>query len=174
MDRGLIEVYMGTGKGKTTAALGLCLRAVGNGFNCSIVQFMKSPKYSGECRILSEMDNVSIYSYGSRKLFTQNSVPDATDFALAREALNTVFYLFEDDSEDVIILDELTNALYYNLINDDDIKKILAAKPDNIELVITGRKAPDYLLEAADLVSEIKEIKHPYQKGIPARKGIEY
>lgn len=174
MDKGLIEVYMGSGKGKTTAALGLCLRAIGNGFNCSIIQFMKSPKYSGECRILSNMENVSIYSYGSRKIFSQNIVPDATDFALAREALGMVFNLFEDDTEDLIILDELTNALYYKLINDDDVKRILAAKPENIELVITGRKAPDYLLEAADLVSEIKEIKHPYQKGIPARKGIEY
>jgi len=169
--KGFTQIYTGDGKGKTTAAFGLALRAVGAGLKVYIAQFVKGMKYSELESIKRFDDLITIKQYG-RNCFIKKS-PEQKDIVIARDGFEEIKNIIASGEYDVIILDELNIALFYNLIEENDVISLINNKPSNIELVITGRYAPPSIIELADLVTEMKEIKHYYQKGITARKGIE-
>jgi len=169
--KGYIQVYTGNGKGKTTAALGLALRAAGAGFKVYIAQFVKGMKYS-ELNILPRFsDNITLKQYG-RDCFIKRE-PTKEDIQAAQEGLKEVKEIMCSGEYQMIILDEANIATYFNLFSVDDLLDFMREKPKGVELVITGRKADTRVIEAADLVTEMKEIKHYYQKGVEARSGIE-
>ena len=169
--KGYIQVYTGNGKGKTTAALGLALRAAGAGFRVYIAQFVKGMKYS-ELDILPRLsDYITLKQYG-RDCFIERE-PTNEDIQAAQEGLKEVKEIMCSGEYQMIILDEANIANYFNLFSVDDLLDFMREKPRGVELVITGRKADTRVIEAADLVTEMKEIKHYYQKGIEARSGIE-
>jgi cob(I)alamin adenosyltransferase len=176
MLRGLIHIYTGDGKGKTTAALGLSLRACGRGFKVGLIQFLKGME-TGELDVLAGLG--SSYQIYRNKGITK-FVKDMND-AEIREAENDVRNLWElaksmgsDGQCDILILDEVMAAIVTGLLPLNDILNWLREKPAGLEVVLTGRDAPPALLDLADYVSEIKAVKHPYEKGIAARKGIEF
>jgi len=169
--KGYIQVYTGDGKGKTTAAFGLAVRAAGAGLRVYIAQFVKGMKY-GELDAMEKLsDCITIKQYG-RDCFIFNE-PDKEDIRAAREGLREVREIMCSGEYQVIILDEANIATYYNLFSVDDLLDFIKVKPEGVELVITGRKADPRIIEKADLVTEMKEIKHYYQKGVEARTGIE-
>lgn len=170
---GLIHVYTGHGKGKTTAALGLALRASGCGLNVAVVQFMKSGN-CGEIAALQHLPGISAYSYGTTSLLTKGLPPDDESCQLAAAAMAKATELMQKSSTDLLILDELSLAVYFELISEQEAMQLLHCKPQQLELVITGRNMPQCLLDAADYLTEMQEIKHPYNKGIPGRRGIEF
>ncbi len=172
MIKGLIQVYTGDGKGKTTAALGLALRAAGRNMKVLIVQFMKKWDY-GELHSVKLIPNITLETFGTNE-FVYKGKAKKVDYEEAEKAFSFGIKGVYSENYDVVIFDELNMALYYELL---DLKKVvekLKGKPDNVEVVITGRKAPEEIIEIADLVTEMREVKHPYQKGIEARRGIEY
>lgn len=172
--KGLILLYTGNGKGKTTAALGQALRGAGHGFKIAIVQFIKNMDNTGEVKAAKKIfaDHLEIYPMGTG--FTW----DAKDKEELRQAAEKGWALAKDkinsNRYSMIILDELTYPLNYGLLNKDEIVNFLKQKPGSLHVIITGRDASEQLIDLADLVTEMKEIKHPYQKGIKATKGIEY
>ena len=169
--KGYVQVYTGSGKGKTTAALGLSLRASGAGLRVYFAQFVKGMKYS-EHDVLSRLsDLITVKQYG-RDCFIYRE-PDEEDIRAAQEGLKEVKKIMLSGKYDVMVLDEADIATYYNLFSVEDLLDLIHAKPEDVELVITGRMADPRVIEAADLVTEMKEIKHYYQKGIMARDGIE-
>ncbi len=169
--KGYVQVYTGNGKGKTTAALGLALRAAGAGLKVYIAQFVKGMEYS-ELRALRNFgDSIVVKQYG-RDCFICRA-PVEEDRSLAREGLKNVWDIMCSGQYQVIILDEANIATHFNLFSVDDLLDLIYGKPENVELVITGRKADPRIVAAADLVTEMKEIKHYYQKGVQARDGIE-
>lgn len=168
---GLIQIYTGSGKGKTTAALGLAMRAAGHGFKVAIVHFMKIWDY-GEVKSIEKL-GIDLFRYGTTELIDPQN-PSPIDFEQAEKAILKAEELVQDSSCDMLILDEISVAVDFNLIPLQRVLDLLDKKPDNMELVITGRKCPKELMERADLVSVIDEIKHPYMKGLKARKGIEF
>jgi cob(I)alamin adenosyltransferase len=168
---GLIQVYTGRGKGKTTASLGLAMRAVGHNLKVAIVHFMKIWDY-GEVRSLKKL-GIDIFRYGTTELIDPDN-PLPIDFEEANKALSKAEELAEKGVHDILILDEITLAIDFNLIPLKRVIDLLEKKPDNLELVLTGRNCPWELIKRADLVSVVDEIKHPFQKGIEARKGIEF
>ena len=169
--KGYTQVYTGSGKGKTTAAFGLALRAAGAGLKVYIAQFVKGMKYSELDSIKKLSDSIELKQYG-RDCFIFKD-PEAEDIRVAQEGLKEVSKLMQSRKYDVIILDEANIATYYKLFPVDDLLELIQTKPENIELIITGRMADPRIIEAADLVTEMKEIKHYYQKGVQAREGIE-
>ena len=169
--KGYTQVYTGSGKGKTTAAFGLALRAAGAGLKVYIAQFVKGMKYSELDSIEKLSDFIEIKQYG-RDCFIFRD-PEAEDLRVAQEGLKEVSKLMQSRKYDVIILDEANIATYYKLFPVDDLLELIQTKPENIELIITGRMADPRIIEAADLVTEMKEVKHYYQKGVQAREGIE-
>ena len=168
---GLIQIYTGTGKGKTTAALGLAMRAAGHGFKVAIVHFMKIWNY-GEVKSLEKL-GIDLFRYGTTELIDPKN-PSPIDFEQANKAIEKAEELVEKGNYDILILDEINVAVDFNLIPLKRVVDLLDKKPGNLELVITGRNCPKELIERADLVSIIDEIKHPYNKGLEARKGIEF
>lgn len=172
MSKGYIHIYTGNGKGKTTAALGLALRAVGAGKRVFVAQFVKGMKYSEVDIINNRFDEIEIRQYGL-DCFIFNAPTDA-DIEAARGGLNEVKSILCNPSYDLVILDEANIALYYNLFGVDELIDALRSRNDNMEVVITGRYAPEKLIEYADLVTEMKEVKHYYNNGVEARKGIEF
>lgn len=162
----MIQVYTGGGKGKTTASLGLAFRALGHGWQVLIIQFLKKGEY-GEVRMSRTLDRLTIEQYGSGEFVLE---PTEKDKEQARKALARAF---EAKDYPLVILDEILGALSIGLLTREEVEPLLDW-PSDKELVLTGRDAPDWIIERADLVSEIKEIKHPYRKGIPARPGIEF
>lgn len=171
--KGYIQVYTGNGKGKTTAALGLALRAAGYGFRSYIAQFLKGQPY-GEIEAVKKLGGTIIIEQFGRKGFihvTEN--PDEEDIARARRALERSLEVMLSGKFQIIILDEINVALYFNLLSEKEVLDFLAKKPESVEIILTGRYAPTSILRRADLVTEMKERKHYYQKGIRARKGIE-
>jgi cob(I)alamin adenosyltransferase len=172
LEKGYIHVYTGPGKGKTTAALGLGLRAVGAGLKVYMIQFMKGRRYS-EIDALEHLDNFTIVQYG-RDEFISKEKPEQVDIDLAKQGFNHAQEIIKKGAYDVVILDEINVALDYNLIALQDVIQLLEKKPDHLELVLTGRYAPAELVKMADLVTEILEIKHPFQEGVLARKGIDH
>ncbi len=173
LERGLIEVYTGDGKGKTTAALGLALRAAGHGMQVYIVQFMKGWPHYGELEALQHQPNVTLVQFG-RPDFVDRDNPDPQDVRMAQEALQHSLDVLSTGEYDVVILDEINVALDYGLISLDQVLMLLDARPPHVELVLTGRGAHPQVMQRADLVTEMVEVKHPYQTGVKGRKGIEY
>ncbi len=171
MKKGYIQLYTGKGKGKTTAALGLALRAAGAGRKVLIAQFVKGMPYS-EFKALKFIPGIILRQYG-RDCFIEKE-PLKEDIEAARNGLSEVAAYIAKNQYDMVILDEACIALHYHLFTVDELLEIINARPETMEIVITGRYAPQELLDSADLVTEMNEIKHYYQKGIQAREGIEY
>jgi len=169
--KGYVQVYTGNGKGKTTAAMGIALRASGAGLKVYIAQFVKGMEYS-ELRAMEKLsENITIKQYG-RDCFIYKE-PEQADIDAAREGLEEVRQIMASGEYQMIILDEANIATYYNLFTVDDLLDFIRAKPADVELIITGRKADPRIIEEADLVTEMKEIKHYYEQGVQARDGIE-
>jgi len=169
-NRGLIQIYTGDGKGKTTAALGLSLRAAGRGLKVCFIQFCKG-QTSGEHLFVSQYAAFEILRPGKANLFT------ATEAQLKEEALKTLELAREKITSGVynlIVLDEFNIAVYRGYITIEQALELLDSKPASLELVVTGRYAHEALIQRADLVTEMRLIKHPYGEGTPARLGIEY
>ena len=169
--KGYVQVYTGDGKGKTTAAFGLALRAAGAGLSVYIAQFVKGMKYYELDALEKLSDFITIKQYG-RDCFIFND-PTDEDIKIAQEGLREVKDIMSSGKYNVIILDEANIATYYNLFSIEDLLELIRSKPEDVEIVITGRKADPEIIQAADLVTEMKEIKHYYQKGVQARDGIE-
>ena len=172
MKMGLVQIYTGDGKGKTTAALGLSLRAAGRGLKVFIAQFAKGMFY-GELEALKRYaPQITLRQYG-RKCFIEDE-PTAEDLRLAREGWREIQEIAANGEYDLLILDEIGIAIHYQLIPLEEVSELVRGKPDSVELILTGRKIPEDLYEQADLVTEMREIKHYYNTGVKARKGIEF
>lgn len=171
MKRGLVEIYTGNGKGKTTAALGLALRAAGAGQKVYILQFIKGKAYS-ELKALKKIKNITL-EQGGRGCFIGKK-PKKADIDCARKAFIKAEKNINSGVYDVVILDEANVALHFGLIDVKDMLCLIKNKPRKVELVLTGRRSPRILLKHAHLVTDMREIKHPYRKGVKARRGIEY
>ena len=170
--KGLIQIYTGNGKGKTTAALGLALRAAGAGLKVYIGQFIKSGIYN-EIRALRKLkSHITIEQYGRGCLIKGR--PKRKDIELAKKGLAKIKKILSRRAYDVVILDEINIALHLKLLDLKDVTDIIKSKLKNIELVFTGRYAHPKIIKSADMVTEMKEIKHYFKKGIKARRGIEY
>jgi cob(I)alamin adenosyltransferase len=170
---GKLQVYTGDGKGKTTAALGLCMRASGHGFRSHIIQFMKGQIDYGELRAVNYFDGLVKITQGGRSCFVNREDPDPVDVDLAKQALEMARREIEKKEFDVLVLDELNVALDFKLVAIEDVMELINARPPDMELVITGRNANEKVIEAADLVTEMKEIKHYYEQGVGCRTGME-
>ena len=168
---GLVHIYTGNGKGKTTAAFGLALRALGSGAKVIIIQFMKAPNVYGE-QVMAEKIGIKIESYGLPKFVHGN--PEKDDIEAAKKALERAKEVVQNGEWDLVILDEICVALAFRMFDVKEVKELIKNKAPNTELVLTGRYCPEELFDLADYVTEMREIKHPYQKGVTARKGIEY
>jgi len=166
-----VQVYTGDGKGKTTAALGLAIRAVGAGLRVFIAQFVKGMEYSELKALRKFSDSIVVRQYG-RDCFIYRG-PEEKDRELAREGLQEVQEVVAGGQYDLVILDEANIATYFNLFPVEDLLELIRRKADRVEIVITGRRADARVIEAADLVTEMKEVKHYYRKGVQARDGIE-
>jgi cob(I)alamin adenosyltransferase len=173
LDRGLVQVYTGDGKGKTTAALGLALRAAGHGLQVHIVQFMKGWPHYGELVSLRNQPGITLVQFG-RPDFVDREHPDPRDVALAQDALVHSLDVITAGRYDVVILDEINVALDFELVSVEQVMTLLDARPLHVELVLTGRAAHPQVLERADLVTEMLGVKHPYGAGVEGRRGIEY
>ena len=171
--RGLVQVYTGSGKGKTTAALGLVMRSLGHGARVSIVFFMKGDYPYGELSTLSKLPNVDFQLFGHEHFVDPRDVKEE-ERDQARQALQSARAALGSGKYDIVILDEINVASAWKLIDVGDVVKLIDSKPSNVELVLTGRYADERIMERADLVTRMEEVKHPYQQKIAARKGIEY
>ena len=173
LEKGLVQVYTGNGKGKTTAALGLAFRACGRGLKVCMIQFMKGGGPYGE-HLSAELHapGLTILPFG-REGWVNRDNPDPEDCRLAEEALNRGAEALASGDFDLVILDEVIGATHFGLLKVEQLLEIIRSKPDRVELVLTGRNADQRLIDAADLVTEMREIKHYYKAGVPARVGIE-
>ncbi len=171
-EKGLVMVYTGDGKGKTTAALGLALRCSGHGGRVMVVQFMKGRTY-GELKAAKLLPGLEILMAG-RDVFVNKKNPEKIDVEMAREGFDRAAKYVNSGEYRMVILDEMNVALDYGLIDIKPVLQLIKKRPPGVDLVFTGRNAPEALMEAADLVSEVREIKHHYREGVAARAGIEY
>jgi cob(I)alamin adenosyltransferase len=171
-EMGKVQVYTGDGKGKTTAALGLAMRAVGKGYKVYMIQFMKGDINYGELATAEKLEGFTIKQMG-RPSFVDRKDPDPVDIQMALEALEHGREIMQKGEHDILILDEVNCAVDWGLIEVDKVVEFIKAKPENLELVLTGRYAPKELIDLADLVTDMKEVKHPFQEGGKARDGIE-
>jgi len=172
MKKGLIQVYTGNGKGKTTAALGLALRAVGHGLKVLMIQFMKGDQY-GELESSKRLSPYLTLKQVGRETFISKSNPDQKDLQLAQEGFGIAKKAIQNKEYDIVILDEINLAVDYGLIPITEILQLIDSKPVEIELILTGRNVKREILERADLITEMVDRKHYYEKGVPAREGIE-
>ena len=170
--KGYIQVYTGNGKGKTTAAIGLSVRAVGAGKKVFFAQFVKGQIYSEVNAMLQYLPNITIKQYGLDCFIYQK--PTQKDIDAARRGFEEVSEIILSGKYEVVVLDEANIAIYYQLFGVEKLIELLKRKPEQTEIIITGRNAPVELIEFADLVTEMKEIKHYYTQGIHARIGIEH
>jgi cob(I)alamin adenosyltransferase len=173
LERGLVQVYTGNGKGKTSAAFGLALRATGRGLKVYIIQFIKGGFDYGELYTVDKLPNLTLKAFGRGEFITAKP-PDKEDVRLAEQALQLAKQTVNSGKYDVIILDEVNVALTLKLIDLEEVLKLIQNKPNHVELVLTGRNAPVQVIDASDYVTEMREVKHPYSKGYQSRKGIEY
>jgi cob(I)alamin adenosyltransferase len=169
--KGYLQVYTGDGKGKTTAALGLALRAAGAGLRVYIAQFVKGMHYSELDALDRYADRITLKQYG-RECFIEKE-PEEEDIQAARQGLEEVKGILASGDYQMVILDEANIATHYNLFSPDELIEVVRSKPEAVELVITGRNADPKVVALADLVTEMKEIKHYYNRGVQARPGIE-
>jgi cob(I)alamin adenosyltransferase len=190
---GLVQVYTGDGKGKTTAALGLALRACGHRFFVTIIQFAKGVSYTGELFSLQRLyPEIRLYQFGrdckrssairqgfescegcGECMLRRGEITDE-DRQLAEKGLSLSVAIATRDETDILILDEISLAVNFGLLTVDDVVALIEGKSNHTELVLTGRDMPQEILACADLITEMREIRHPYARGIPARRGIEY
>ncbi len=171
MHKGYIQVYTGHGKGKTTAALGLAVRAAGAGLRIFIAQFIKKRKCSEHVLLEELSDRITVRQYGRGLIM--GGKPSPADIKAAQDGYAEVKNVLLSKEYDVVILDEANVAAHYGLITVQDLLALMTAKPKNVELVITGRYADKKVMDAADLVTEMREIKHYHGQGVHARRGIE-
>ena len=168
---GMVHVYTGNGKGKTTAALGLAIRARGRGLSVLVVQFMKGNVEYGELSSFRDL-GMEIVQFG-RPDFVDQHDPDPVDVRMAGEGLEFAAERIRSGKYDMVVLDEINVAAAWKLVPVEAVMAILEERPANLEVVLTGRYAPDEFIEAADLVTEMVEVKHYFRKGVQARDGIE-
>ncbi|MEO8339325.1 MAG: cob(I)yrinic acid a,c-diamide adenosyltransferase [Nitrospirota bacterium] len=172
-EKGLLIVHTGTGKGKTTAALGMALRCLGHGMKISVVQFIKGAIDTAEERMLKSFgDQVTFLRTGEG--YTWETQDHERDTRFAQQAWGTVCGFLRDPSYAMVILDELNIALQHDLVRLEDVLPVLRSRPPMQHVVITGRGAQEVLIEEADLVTEMKQIKHPFRKGVKAQPGVEF
>jgi cob(I)alamin adenosyltransferase len=172
--RGLVQVFTGEGKGKTTAALGTVLRAAGHNLKISIIFFIKGKSSQGEYKTLATLPNVKVASFGLRRFIYKDTEINPEEKAQAQAALAAAREDIIGGKFDLVVLDEINYAVYFNLLGIDEVIRLIKDKPPHVELILTGRNADKKLIAVADLVTEMKNIKHPFEKGIKARKGIEF
>lgn len=173
LKKGFIQVYTGNGKGKTTAAIGQAVRAAGAGMKSYIIQFMKEYPYSELDSLQHLSDLITIEQKGGDEFVYKREPPSEEEKADAGNALKKAEEIMLGGLYDIVILDEILVAVYFKLFETDDIVSFIKKKPEPVELILTGRYAPEEIIELADLVTEMKEIKHYYSKGVISRKGIE-
>lgn len=176
LSKGYVQVYTGNGKGKTTAAVGLGVRAAGDGYNVFMVQFLKSGS-TGELESIKKLSpNFKIFRFEKKRGFfwTLNDEEKAELKLEIQEAYRFCLDTLKNNECDILIMDEIMGALSNELISKKQILQLIAAKPYNMELILTGRNVPEDIVDKADLVTEMREIKHYFSKGVPAREGIEY
>ena len=170
MRKGYVQVYTGNGKGKTTAALGLALRAAGAGLKVFIGQFIKKERCSEHLALERFGDMITYRQYGRGLI---RHTPTEEDVAGAREGMREISDVVRSGAHDVVILDEVNVAVSVGLISVEEVLGLIRERPATVELVLTGRNANDAVMAEADLVTEMREIKHYYEKGVQARRGIE-
>lgn len=174
--KGLIIVHTGPGKGKTTAALGTAFRAVGQGLRVLMVQFIKGSWHYGEleaAKILGN-DRLTILPMGRGFVKVGAEKPDPEDVRLVEDAWRLAEEKIAGGDYDLVILDEINYAISYKMLGPERVVEALRVKPEMVHVILTGRNAHPSIVELADMVTEMREVKHPYQKGIPAQRGIEY
>jgi cob(I)alamin adenosyltransferase len=171
--KGYIQVYTGNGKGKTTASLGLAVRAAGHGLKTVIIQFMKGWIDYGELKGVAMLSPLVTIHQAGRDTFVDRESPDPEDIRLARDGWELAKETILDGKADIVVLDEINCAVDFGLLPVGEVLDLLRRKPDGMEIVLTGRGAPEEIVAAADLVTEMREIKHYYAKGIDARVGVE-
>ena len=171
--QGLVQIFTGEGKGKTSAALGVVLRALGHGLRVCIVAFMKGDYPYGEWEVLSKLSNVKIAKFGFRT-FTDPANIKPEEIEQAKQGLAAAREAMLGGNYDLVVLDEVNVATAWKLVELDEVVRLIRDKPPNVELILTGRHADTELVQMADLVTECLKIKHPYDKGITSRKGIDY
>ena len=171
----MLQIYTGDGKGKTTASIGQGIRAAGRGYRVCMVQFLKGGP-TGELEIIKNIPNFNIFRFESPRDFVWNLKGDEIEELKLeiKEGYKFIIKTLENNECDLLIIDEIMGVLSYDFITKEEVIKLLESNKNNIEIVMTGRNVPDYLVERADLITEMKPIKHYFDKGVPARKGIEY
>jgi cob(I)alamin adenosyltransferase len=175
-EKGLVIVYTGKGKGKTTAALGIVLRAVGHGYKVGMIQFIKGEWYYGELTSSKRLEpEFELIAAGRGFVgIIDDDHPIEEHEKAAKDAIEVAKQKIASGDYDIMILDEINYAVKLNLISQEDILDVIAAKPEKTSLVLTGNYVPKAVMDAADLVTEMREIKHPYQRGIKAKKGVDF
>ena len=177
IDRGIIIVNTGDCKGKSTAAFGTAIRAVGYGYKVTVIQFIKGTWNTGEQEVFKRFDEITHIVSGEG--FTWNTQDKEKDIAAARKGWEQAVACIEESRQNpesckLLVLDELNIALSYDYLPTNEIVEVLANKPDHLNIIVTGRGAPEALIEVADTVTEMKQIKHAFESGIQAQKGIEF
>lgn len=173
LEQGYIQVYTGNGKGKTTAAIGQAIRAAGNGLSVYFVQFMKNYPY-GEVELLQTLSaHITLKRYGTDDFVFKKEEPSRELIREMRTGLTEAEEAMRSGTFDLIILDEILVSIYFKLFSVKTVLQFLKKKPKNVEIILTGRYCPEAISDRADLVTKMKEVKHYYQKGVRARRGIE-
>lgn len=176
LEKGLVQVYTGEGKGKTTAAIGQGIRAYGNGLKVYMLQFLKGGK-TGELNTIAELgDNFKIFRFEKPKDFTWNLTDEEKEELRLeiREGYNFILDVIKENKCDLLIIDEIMAVLSNNFLSVEEVIHIIDNKPETMELILTGRNVPKEIIEKSNLVTEMKCIKHYFSEGVPAREGIEY
>lgn len=173
-DRGLVIVFTGNGKGKTTAALGMALRAWGQGMKILVLQFIKGGRVYGELLASGKLEGLEIRPLGEGFVKGSDERDAAHHRQAAEKALEEARHQITSGRWDMVILDEIIYAVGFKLLREEDLLEVVALKPPGLHLVLTGRNAPQSLIDRADLVTEMREIKHPYGQGVKAQKGVEF
>ncbi|MEK6655826.1 MAG: cob(I)yrinic acid a,c-diamide adenosyltransferase [Nitrospirota bacterium] len=173
---GLLHIYTGEGKGKTTAAIGLAVRAAGNGMKVLFVQFLKGGEESGELKIFKNLQkNIEVIRFDQRHpIFFEKGDTKEGLIKAAKEALKLIAEKIKSGKYNLVVLDEINNLVSQGWADVNELMEIIKKRPEGVEIVLTGRGASKELIDMADYVTEVKAIKHPFKKGIKARKGIEY
>jgi cob(I)alamin adenosyltransferase len=171
--RGLVQIFTGDGKGKTSAAIGAAIRALGQGLKVYVGFFMKGAYPSGERHILSQLPDVTMESFGAGGFVDKANIkPEERE--QAKRGLAAAGKAMLSGDYDLVVLDEINLAVAWKLVELDEVLKLIESKPEGVELILTGRQADSKLIQSADLVTEMLKIKHPYDEGVKAREGIEY
>jgi cob(I)alamin adenosyltransferase len=173
LEKGFVQIYTGNGKGKSTAAIGQAVRAAGFGLKTYIAQFMKEYPYNELISLKNLSEWITIEQFGGDEFVYKKELPGQVELDKAKKGLQTAKEKMLSGEFELIILDEAIVAIYFKLIESKDLIEIINAKPENVEMILTGRYCPDELIEMADLVTEMKEVKHYYQNGVTSRRGIE-